>query len=154
MEKQNPKTGAVLLVDDNKAEQTLISEAFKTLGIANEIIIADNGVEALKYLESDEIQPMLILCDINMPEMDGLRLREEIYNDKKLRFKCIPFIFISNNGFEDDINRAYEYAVQSYFEKAKNFDETVEMLTLIINYWKLCKHPNSKHYLLKEGMKK
>lgn len=150
MEKHNPKTGAVLLVDDNKADQTLIMEAFKTLKIANKIILARNGEEALKYLKSDEIQPILILCDINMPEMNGLQLREEIFKDKKLKLKCIPFIFISSDGSENIIERAYEYAVQGYFEKAKNFDGTVEMLNTIIKYWKLCKHPNSKLRLLKE----
>jgi CheY-like chemotaxis protein len=139
-----------LVVDDNKGDQTILKEAFKTLGILNEIIFASDGEEALTYMKSDEIQPVLILCDIDMPIMDGLQLREKIFKDIKLRKKCIPFIFMSSNDSEKYIEKAYEFSVQGYFTKAKNFDEAVELLSLIVKYWKLCKHPNNRFFLIKK----
>jgi len=154
MKNQNPKTGVLMVVDDNKGDQVLIREAFLSLGISNKIMIAEDGTAALEYLRSDEIQPILILCDINMPGMNGLKLREEIFKDKALRKKSIPFIFMSSDGSDKNIELAYEYAVQGYFEKAKDFDSAVELLSLIIKYWKTCEHPNSKFHLLKEGVKK
>lgn len=150
METQIKKIGALLVVEDNKGDQKILKEAFLALGIANEIVIVENGKDALKYLKSDEIQPILILCDINMPEMDGLHLREEIFNDKKLRMKCIPFIFMSSDGSEENIEKAFEYAVQGYFEKAKDFNGAVELLNIIIKYWKTSKLPNNRFSLLKE----
>lgn len=57
MEKKNSKIGALLVVEDNKADQGIIREVFLTLGISNKIIIAENVAEALKYLRSDEIVP-------------------------------------------------------------------------------------------------
>jgi len=149
MEKQK-KVGALLLVDDNKGDQKILKEAFLALGIVNEIVVVDNGREALKYLKSDEVQPILILCDINMPVMGGLQLREEIFNDKKLRMKSIPFIFISSDGSDENIERAFEYSVQGYFEKAKDFNGAVELLNIIIKYWKTSKLPNNRFNLLKE----
>src|SRR4051812_2669890 len=96
MQQNDPKTGALLLVEDNKGDQQLLKHAFLTLNISNPIIIAENGEEALNYLNEEGVQPVLILCDINMPRMDGLQLRERIYNNYHLRKKSIPFIFMSS----------------------------------------------------------
>lgn len=150
MEIEEKKTGALLVVEDNKGDQKILKEAFLALGIVNEIVIVDNGSEALTYLKGDEVQPILILCDINMPVLDGLQLREEIFKDKKLRMKCIPFIFMSSDGSEENIEKAFEYSVQGYFEKAKDFHTAVELLNVIIKYWKTSKLPNNKFGLLKE----
>ena len=141
----------LLIVDDNKADQILMKEAFATLGIVNKIILAYNGEDALKYLRSNEIEPILILSDIDMPGMNGLKLREEIFKDKELRIKSIPFIFMSSDGSEENVNLAFEYAVQGYFEKAKDFNGAVELLNTIIKYWKMSKLPSSKFQLLKEA---
>ncbi len=154
METKKNKIGALLVVEDNKGDQTILKEAFLALGIANEIVVVDNGKEALTYLKGDEVQPILILCDINMPVLDGLQLREEIFNDKKLRMKSIPFIFMSSDGSEENIEKAFEYSVQGYFEKAKDFHSAVELLNIIINYWKASKLPHNKFGLLKENARR
>lgn len=88
-----------------------------------------------------------------MPVMDGLKLREEIFKDKDLRQKCIPFIFISLMILKKTLKWAFEYAVQGYFEKENDFNEAVELLSLIIKYWKKSKLPNSKFPLLMETKK-
>lgn len=150
MEAKQNTIGAVLVVEDNKGDQIIFKEAFLALGIVNEIVVVNNGKEAFTYLKGDDVQPILILCDINMPELNGLQLREEIFNDKKLRIKCIPFIFMSSDGSEDNIEKAFEYSVQGYFEKAKDFHSAVELLNIIIKYWKTSKLPNNKFVLLKE----
>ncbi len=150
METNIKKTGALLVVEDNKGDQKILKEAFLALGVDNEIVIVDNGKDALKYLKSDEIQPILILCDINMPQMSGLELRQAIFNDKKLQMKCIPFIFMSSDGSEENIEKAFEFAVQGYFEKAKDFNEAVELLNIIITYWKTSKLPENRFSLLKQ----
>ncbi|MBA3704902.1 MAG: response regulator [Bacteroidetes bacterium] len=134
--------GALLLVEDEKADQYLIKKAFDKLKIGNEIVVAEEGAEALEYLRSGKIQPILILCDINMPKMNGLELREAIYNDQKLRRQCIPFIFMSTNASQETVEKAFDYAVQGYFEKAKDFNDALALIETIISYWKRCKNPN------------
>lgn len=154
MQKNNHKKGALLVVEDNKADQKLLKEAFLSLGISNDIIIANSGEEALKYLKEDDIVPILILCDVNMPGMNGLDLRKEIFKDGELRKKSIPFVFMSSDESEETIELAFEYAVQGYFKKANDFNSAVELLSLIIEYWKTSKLPNAKFDLLKESKKK
>ncbi|MCE9540749.1 MAG: response regulator [Bacteroidetes bacterium] len=150
METKIKESGVLLVVEDNKGDQKILMEAFAALGINNEIVIVDDGAEAIEYLKTCDMQPILILCDMNMPKKDGLQLRQEIFDDKKLRMKCIPFIFMTSDDSQGNIEKAFEYAVQGYFEKAKDFDGAVELLSIIIKYWKTSKLPNDKFRLLKE----
>lgn len=82
--------------------------------------------------------------------MGGIQLRQEIFNDKKLQMECIPFIFMSSDDSQENIEKAFEYAVQGYFEKTKDFNGAVELLNIIIKYWKTSKLPDNKFSLLKE----
>lgn len=143
--------GPLLLVEDNISDQMLIKEAFNTLGILNTLVIVNNGVEALKYLQDENNQPILIICDMDMPLMNGIELRKQIYNNDKLRKKSVPFIFLTSNESNDFIDSAFlDYSVQGYFFKQNDFDKTVEILKLIINYWKESKHPQNKFHQLVE----
>ncbi len=150
----NIKSDSLLLVDDSESDQELIRRAFETLGISNELIIIGNAIDALEYLREVSIQPMLIICDMDMPGMSGLDLKREIHNDLELRKKCIPFIFITGGESEETINNAFfEYCVQGYFPKCNNFEDTVKMLELIINYWSACRFPHNTFNLLKKNKK-
>lgn len=61
MKNNNHPKGALVVVEDNKADQKLLQEAFLSLGIANDIIIANSGDEALMYLKREDVVPILIL---------------------------------------------------------------------------------------------
>jgi len=139
------KLGPILLVEDDKADQFLILKAFKELGFeSKDILIVNNGEDAYKYLESDSSQPFLILCDVNMPKVNGLELRERIATNPELMWKSIPFVFFSSSSRKEDVITAFKYTVQGYFEKPITFHELLKTLKVIFDYWKLSKHPNSK----------
>lgn len=130
----------IIIIDDDPDDREII----KTLcaeGICNSMLFFANGPDALAYLRKARTKPFVLLCDINMPGMDGLRLREEINNDEHLRKKSIPFIFFSTAASDSQVARAYQMTVQGFFLKANTFQETKETLDIIFKYWRKCKHP-------------
>ena len=85
----------------------------------------------------------MILCDINMPVMNGLELRQRINNDEEMRKKSIPFIFLSTAARSTDVNKAFDLSAQGFFVKESTFNEMENALRVIVDYWDKCKHPNS-----------
>jgi CheY-like chemotaxis protein len=137
------KQGPIVMVEDDLDDREIISEIFQSLKISNEIVWFNDGSEALAYLQTTEQQPFLILCDVNLPKMDGFEFRIEINKDERLRKKSIPFIFFSTNARQSSVAKAYDLTVQGYFVKNDSLEELRNTIFMIINYWNHCKHPNS-----------
>ena len=137
------KNGTIILVDDDRDDQELLMNVFESLGIPNEVQIFENGHEALLFLKQNPSQPFIIICDVNMPIMNGLELRRQINSNEFLRRKSIPFIFLSTSGDIDAVIEAYELDVQGFFVKERYFEGIQEQIKQIVEYWKKCKHPNS-----------
>jgi CheY-like chemotaxis protein len=76
--------------------------------------------------------------------MDGLELRKEINENEFLRKKSIPFIFLTTTSTKSVIEEAYEMMVQGYFVKPNSIQEIKETIKMIIDYWKVCRHPNTE----------
>lgn len=136
------KAGPIIIVEDDPDDQLLISEICKRLNQGG-VVIFDNGISVLNYLRTTTDQPFLILCDVNMPAMNGLQLRAEIIRDEILRKKSIPFVFFSTVAMQEEVDAAYDLIVQGYFEKGRNYDDLESTLQLLIAYWQKCRHPNS-----------
>lgn len=97
----------------------------------------------LQFLRTTHEKPFLILCDINMPVMNGLELRRKIDEDDFLRRKSIPFVFFTTYAVPQEVSQAYELTVQGFFEKGNNLKQLTDTLRLILEYWTVCRHPNS-----------
>lgn len=134
--------GPILSIEDDVDDQFLIRQVIRDLGVSNDLIFFNNGQEALAYLEAMTEQPFLILCDINMPLMDGIELRERICADEKLERKSIPFVFLTTTADKKMVRDAYDATVQGFFQKAVSYDGLRQQLQLIITYWQACLHPN------------
>lgn len=87
--------GPILLIDDDLEEQDLVESALRDIGMNNKILFFKNGLEAMDHLLSAVEKPFLILCDMNMPVMDGLTLRDNINSNEILRKKSIPLYSIA-----------------------------------------------------------
>jgi len=109
----------IMLVEDSQVIYQMIQEALEDKGY--EVFVVTNGFEALRDLE--QIRPDLIVTDIMMPKLDGLRLCEAIQN--RLETKTIPFIFVSSKFDERTVERGR--AIGAKFFLAKPF----EMQTLV-----------------------
>jgi CheY-like chemotaxis protein len=132
---------SIIIIEDDLDDQDVIRTLCAEIKICDEILFFNNGREALAYMRSVGVRPFLVLCDINMPQMDGLKLREEINKDPVLKKRSIPFIFFSTAASDQQINKAYDLTVQGFFLKGNSFKETADTLQTIFKYWRLCKHP-------------
>lgn len=137
------KHGPIIWLEDDHDDQHIIEEVLKVVTLGRSLRMFSSGEEFLTYLRTTQEKPFLILSDVNMPRMNGLRVRDEINSDEVLRRKAIPFIFFSTTAEEREVRKAYDLTVQGYFEKGNNFEEMKARLTRIFDYWNDCKHPNS-----------
>jgi two-component system, chemotaxis family, chemotaxis protein CheY len=102
----------VLIVEDSPTMRQLIAFALKRIrGVR--IVEASDGVDGLKKLSSERFD--LILTDINMPIMDGLKLVSLVRNDAN--YKTIPIVVITTEGAQEDRERALALGANDYITK-------------------------------------
>lgn len=135
--------GPIVIIEDDKDDQEIYTEAIKAIGITKEIRFFNGGKEFLDYLNTTEEQPFILLSDINMPGMSGFELKKSIEDDPYLKVKGIPFVFISTNASKVSVRHAYALSVQGYFQKPDSMEEIKEMLQTLFSYWTRCKHINN-----------
>lgn len=135
--------GPIILIEDDEDDCFFISNAIKNSGFQNEIKTFSNGKLALNYLITMSDQPFIIFCDINMPVMDGLTLRQRIDTNEGLKKRSIPFVFLTTTNNPRQIDAAYDSTVQGFFEKGRNIHQLQETIHEILLYWKKCLHPNN-----------
>ncbi len=133
-----------MLIDDDQEDLDLFIEAFNALNLENEIVTFKDAETALQHLRSSSQQYLFILCDINMPKVNGLELRQAIYDDEVLRQRSIPFLFLSTANDRVFVDKAYNLSVQGFFRKPVLQDEMQDMLRSVIIYWQYSYHPNSR----------
>ena len=116
----------ILVVDDSPTMRQLISFAMKRIPNSR-VIEATDGVDALKKMSADKVD--LILVDINMPVMDGLKLVSLVRGNPE--YKDIPVIIITTEGAEEDKKRALAIGANAYLPKPI---QTQELLKLVNTY--------------------
>jgi len=134
--------GPIILIEDDEDDQYLINKILEELQIPNGLHIYSNGLEALQYLKITAEKPLLILCDVNMPVMNGLELRSEIEENPYLKQKSIPFIFLSTSGDMSVVKEAYKGTIQGFYKKESSYDIFKSNIEVIVRYWQSCLHPN------------
>lgn len=135
--------GPILSIEDDLDDQFLIKAILAETGIKNELIFFDNGKQALEHLLVTPTQPFLILCDVNMPVMNGLELHKAIAENDFLRKKAIPFVFLTTAANASLVNQAYFQSVQGFYQKASTYEGLKRQIQSILDYWQGCLHPNS-----------
>lgn len=133
-------TGHILLVEDNPDDIALTLRAFKKHNLANEIVVARDGVEALDLLfDEDRPLPALILLDLKLPKVDGVEVLRRLKSDERAR--RIPVVVLTSSREERDIVDSYNLAVNSYIVKPVNFEQFVEAVRNIHFYWLVLNQP-------------
>jgi CheY-like chemotaxis protein len=134
--------GPIVVIEDDLDDQELLEETFKVLNYPNKVIFFTDGYEALNYIERTEIQPFLILSDINMPKIDGFELRKKIQNNEELKVKCIPYLFFTTGANRQAVYDAYAMSAQGFFIKPNSVNALQDVIRKIIDYWTECYSPS------------
>jgi CheY-like chemotaxis protein len=136
-------TGPILFVDDDPDDHEMVERIFSRMNLVNERKAYYDGEQLLEYLRATSDDPFIIICDINMPIMNGIQLKQEIDRDPYLKRKSIPFVYLSTTANPQQVQQAYELTVQGFFLKGPSYDALKASITQIIGYWKLCVHVNN-----------
>ena len=136
------KTGPIVIIEDDTDDQNILTDIFQELNYENELIFFGDGIQALDYLTNTDIEPFLVLSDINMPKLNGMELREKIINNEDLRMKSIPYLFFSTSAEQNHVIDAYSRSIQGFFIKPHSYDNLKKILVKIVEYWQACESPN------------
>lgn len=132
----------ILLVEDTPDDELLTLRALKKNNVANEVVVARDGAEALDYLfatgaysgrdrEEEELQ--IILLDLKLPKVDGLEVLRRIRGDE--RTKRLPVVVLTSSKEERDIIESYDLGANSYIRKPVDFDRFTEAIRQLGLYW-------------------
>ncbi len=136
------KRGPIIIIEDDIDDQEILTEIFKELNYNNELIFFSDSVQALEYLTDTDVEPFLVLSDINMPKLNGMELREKVHNNEDLRLKSIPYLFFSTSAEQKHVINAYSRSIQGFFVKPDSYDKLKNTITKIVEYWQECVSPN------------
>jgi response regulator RpfG family c-di-GMP phosphodiesterase len=138
------QSGPIIVIDDDPDDQEILQEVIADLRITNKLIFFKKSSDAFHYLKTTTDKPLVIFSDINLPEQSGVDFKRHIDEDHQLREKSIPFVFFSTHVDKKIVDIAYkELTIQGFFQKSGNYEELKNIVRLVIDYWKVCKHPNS-----------
>jgi CheY-like chemotaxis protein len=128
----------VLLVEDNPGDVRLTREALRDGKVSNNLSIAPDGVEALRFLRregpyADAPRPDVVLLDLNLPKKDGRQVLQEMKADPALR--TIPVVILTSSDAERDISGAYELQANCYITKPVDLDQFITVVRSIEDFW-------------------
>jgi CheY-like chemotaxis protein len=136
----------ILLVEDNPNDLELTLVALDKSQLANEVIVARDGQEAIDYLTSEGEwkdrapgNPAVILLDLKLPKIDGLEVLGQIRANAAL--KSIPVVMLTSSREEQDLIRSYELGVNAYVVKPVEFAEFVEAISDLGVFWAVLNEP-------------
>ena len=135
------KRGPIIVIEDDMDDQYLLKGIFEKLDYHNEITFFTDGNEALDYLNRTDVQPFLILSDINMPKIDGFQLRKKVFTNDQLQTKCIPYLFFTTGVNKKAVIEAYAMSVQGFFLKPLSEPALQNTIRKIVEYWQECIAP-------------
>lgn len=123
-----------LLIEDDPDHAALICAAIHHAEVGCEIEHASSGEAALDMLaRSGTRKPDVLLLDVNLPGMDGLRVLETIKADP--RFNGLPVVMLTTSSAEADLQTAYRHHANSYVVKPTDFTEMKRVMGVIASYW-------------------
>jgi CheY-like chemotaxis protein len=137
----------ILLVEDDEVDVMNVQRAFRKNKITNPLYIAENGLEALAMLRSQDgkdpiVPPLrrLILLDLNMPKMNGLEFLHQLRADSEL--KSTPVVVLTTSDEDRDRLEAYNLNVAGYLLKPVTFANFDQIMITLTNYWALSEMPS------------
>jgi two-component system response regulator len=135
------RSRTILLVEDNPDDVELTLRAFRKSNLANDIVVARDGNEALDYLfvtgrhagRSPLLEPEIVLLDLKLPKVDGLEVLKRIRADARTR--RLPVVILTSSKEERDVLQSYDLGANSFVRKPVDFGEFVDAARQLGLYW-------------------
>jgi two-component system response regulator len=131
----------ILLVEDNPDDVALTLRALKSHNITNDVVVAQDGVQALDYLFGPDggiskgEQLAVVLLDLKLPKVNGMQVLERIRADERTRL--LPVVILTSSDEERDVIEGYSLGANSYVRKPVDFVEFTEAAKQLGLYWLL-----------------
>jgi CheY-like chemotaxis protein len=140
-------TATILLVEDNPDDEELTRVALHESKVANRLVVARDGVEALDYLHGSgahagrdtRLMPQVVLLDLKLPKLNGLEVLRRLRADE--RTKHIPVVILTSSDEERDLVASYDLGANSYVRKPVDFAQFVESVRQLGLYWLVLNRP-------------
>jgi two-component system response regulator len=137
----------ILLVEDNPDDEALTLRAFNKNRIANQVVVARDGVEALDYLfgtgtyagRDMSVMPAVALLDLKLPRIDGLEVLRRVRADP--RTSLLPVVILTTSKEQQDIYEAYSLGANSYIRKPVDFEKFIHAVGQLGLYWLALNEP-------------
>lgn len=134
-------TKRILLVEDNPDDEALTLRALRQNKLANEVVVARDGAEALDYLfctgkyqgRDATAGPLVVLLDLKLPKIDGLQVLQRLRANDRTRF--LPVVVLTSSNEERDLVESYALGANSYVRKPVDFVEFTEAVRQLGLYW-------------------
>ena len=129
----------ILLVEDNPKDEALTLRALKKSNIANKVVVARDGVEAIDYLfgpgpdGTHAALPQLILLDLKLPKLDGHEVLQRIRSNERTRL--LPIVILTTSVEDRDRLEGYRLGANSYVRKPVDFAEFAQAVIQLGLYW-------------------
>ena len=141
------RSNIILLVEDNPDDVELTLRAFRKSKILNEIVVVNDGVEALDYLfatgahagRNPETNPAVILLDLKLPKIGGLEVLRRLRADERTR--RLPVVVLTSSNEERDILSSYDLGANSFVRKPVDFGQFAEAAQQLGMYWLVMNEP-------------
>jgi two-component system response regulator len=139
---------SILLVDDNHNDILLTQRAIKKNNIANDVVVAADGEEALdylfcrgKYANRDLMcdPPVVVLLDLKMPKLDGLETLKQIRENPKT--KNLPVVMLTSSKEDTDVLQSYNLGCNAYVRKPVEFNQFAEAIKQLGLFWLVLNEP-------------
>jgi CheY-like chemotaxis protein len=137
----------ILLVEDNPSDIGLTQRALEKSRVANDLVVAEDGQEALDYLfgagahagrDVTEL-PTLVLLDLKLPRVGGLEVLARIRADERTR--RLPVVVLTTSKEDQDVAASYDLGVNSYIRKPVDFDQFAQAIQHLGLYWLVLNEP-------------
>lgn len=137
----------ILLVEDNPRDVELTRRALQKANVSNQVILAEDGVEALRYFFGEngsggcdpEGCPIVVLLDLKLPRVDGLEVLRRMRADEKT--KRIPVVVLTSSSEERDLIASYNLGANSFVRKPVKFADFAEAIRQLGLYWLILNRP-------------
>jgi two-component system response regulator len=131
----------ILLVEDNPDDELLTLRALKKNNIANEVVIAHDGVEALDFLfatgahagRDTTMQPQVVLLDLNLPRISGHEVLKRLRADPRTRH--LPIVVLTSSKEDEDLLESYTNGANAYVRKPVEFSQFTEAVKTLGLFW-------------------